>query len=152
MTICDKHNFYDRETDLPCKKCLKELGEYDEDVIWEDEEPIWENKINLNDLQQKFYIWLEHNFPNTTKDAQLIGVMEELGELSHAHLKLKQGIRGATVEKNLSEIKDSIGDIVIYLINYCNVSGLNFEECVQKASDEVLKRDWIKYPENGVNK
>ena len=30
MTMCDKHQFYDRVTDKPCKKCLQELGEYDE--------------------------------------------------------------------------------------------------------------------------
>jgi len=29
MTMCDKHQFYDRVNNRPCEECLKELGEYD---------------------------------------------------------------------------------------------------------------------------
>ena len=38
MTVCGKHKFYDKVTDLPCKECLIELGEpvmsvYDSDRL-----------------------------------------------------------------------------------------------------------------------
>ncbi len=39
-------------------------------------------------------IWIEHNFPGPDMPNSLLGVIEELGELTHAHLKSKQNIRG----------------------------------------------------------
>ena len=35
-------------------------------------------------LQEELNTWLNYNFPDTTSDKQLKGVMEELGELCHA--------------------------------------------------------------------
>jgi len=103
-----------------------------------------------NELQNRLQIWLNHNFPNTTSDQQFKGVVEELGELSHADLKGEQGIRGYDKTKTEEEIKDAVGDLVIYLCNYCTTKNINFKECVDIAFSEVIGRDWIKYPKNGV--
>jgi NTP pyrophosphatase (non-canonical NTP hydrolase) len=80
----------------------------------------------------------------------LLGLVEEVGELSHAHLKQEQGIRG-TVESYRSKKIDAVGDIVIFLANYCTQQGLSFEECVLSAWNEVKQRDWQKDPTNGTN-
>lgn len=109
--------------------------------------------LDLTKLQQDLDLWLNHNFPNTTSDKQLIGVMEELGELCHADLKQDQGIRGYNDPKITEvEIKDAVGDIVIYLVNYCNKKGISFEECVSLAATTVIKRDWIQNPLTGKAK
>lgn len=105
--------------------------------------------MNLTETQKNLNSWLEHNFPETTSDQQLKGVMEELGELCHADLKTAQGIRGYTQEKAQDEIMDAVGDIVIYLINYCNTRNISFRDSVGMAYSTVMKRDWIKDPTGG---
>lgn len=96
----------------------------------------------LSDFQYDLNEWLSHTFPDSTTDDQLIGIGEEFGELCHAHLKLKQKIR---MEENHEEnIKDAIGDITIFLINYCNKKKINFVDCVELAWVEIKNRDWRK--------
>jgi len=103
----------------------------------------------LTDFQNNLKSWLNYNFPDSTSDAQLKGVMEELGELCHADLKTEQNIRGYTEEKGKAEIEDAVGDIFIYLINYCNRKQISFCDCVNTAYCEIMKRDWQNNPENG---
>lgn len=45
----------------------------------------------------------------------VLGCVEEIGELTHAHLKESQGIRG-TKEQHEENAKDAIGDLTIYLL------------------------------------
>ena len=102
--------------------------------------------LDLKQLQREHREWLAHNVPNQLPHAALLGVQEEVGELSHAHLKMEQGIRGDK-EKHTADKKDAIGDIVIFLSSYCNTNGFDLEECVEDAWAHVKKRDWIKDPE-----
>jgi NTP pyrophosphatase (non-canonical NTP hydrolase) len=103
----------------------------------------------FKDLQEQSYAWIQHNFPNNNGDDPLFGIMEELGEVTHSHLKRKQNIR--TNENHEELIKDGIGDLVIYLCDYCNQNGLDLEECINIAANTAFSRDWIKYPVNGIN-
>jgi NTP pyrophosphatase (non-canonical NTP hydrolase) len=107
---------------------------------------------NLNNLQIDLKPWLFHNFPEATSDQQLKGVMEELGELCHADLKCEQKIRDYTSKKTDDAIKDAIGDLVIYLCNYCTTKGIVFNDCIDIAFNEIIKRDWVKYPIDGLLK
>ncbi len=63
--------------------------------------------------------WIAKNFPPGPDDIpgnnSILGCIEELGELAHAHLKRKQGIRG-TPEEHDAAAKDAIGDITVYLL------------------------------------
>jgi len=102
--------------------------------------------IDLDIIQKQHRIWTDHNFPNAPSDDSLIGAFEEMGELAHAHLKRKQGIRGNNHE---AEARDAIGDIIIYLLHYCTSNGWKMSDIIQETWDEVSKRDWIKNPENG---
>jgi len=105
--------------------------------------------VSLDVLQKEHKIWVDHNFPDQISHHGLLGVVEEVGELSHAHLKREQNIRG-TDEKHQLDIEDAIGDIVIYLASYCNTNGIDFDECVRDAWEEVKARDWQANPEDGV--
>jgi len=105
--------------------------------------------MDLNDLQKESKIWGDHNFPNQESWKPLLGIGEELGELNHAHLKLVQGIR---VGENLREKQlDAVGDIIIYLADYCNREDISLDKCVEYAWEEASKRNWIKFPKNGVS-
>lgn len=95
--------------------------------------------------------WLQHNFPNQLPHEALLGLIEEVGELAHAHLKFGQGIRGINELEYKHQATDAIGDIMIYLASYCNTNGIDMAKCLETAWKEVNKRDWIRYPTNGVN-
>jgi len=100
-------------------------------------------------LQSQVKEWTAHNFPFTLSHHPLLGAMEELGELAHAHLKNEQGIR--TDECHLENKCDAIGDIIIYLADYCNREGIDLQEAVAVTWAKVQKRDWIKDPKNGTD-
>jgi NTP pyrophosphatase (non-canonical NTP hydrolase) len=107
--------------------------------------------VDLVKLQQQVDKWHKYNFggENDLENAidNLLGVSEEVGELCHAILKHKQGIR--KTENHLENAKDAVGDIVIFLLNFCNRMEFSFSDCVQNAWDEVKDRDWVKYPGKG---
>jgi len=74
--------------------------------------------IPIPSIQTEVGTWATKNFGADRPAYQrLLGAMEELGELSHAHLKEEQNIRGT--EDHVADAKDAIGDIVIYLMDYC---------------------------------
>jgi NTP pyrophosphatase (non-canonical NTP hydrolase) len=112
--------------------------------------------FDLNKLQDKLERWTIANF-GPKKDRKpvayrtILGAYEELGELSHAHLKKEQGIRG-TEEEHDANARDAIGDTIFYLIDYCNLHGWNLEEILNETWENVRERDWTKERvENGKN-
>lgn len=109
-------------------------------------------------LQREILPWQQYNFDTRRPEPDLnlvahplIGLGEELGELCHAHLKQAQGIRG---DARALEAKgrDAVGDIVIYLADYCNARGWSLQDIVETTWGEVCQRDWVKFPENGRDK
>ncbi len=104
-------------------------------------------KLTLNEIQKEHKEWSWSNFGDINPTDLIVGIMEELGELSHSHLKESHSIR--TNEDHPSKIKDAIGDIVIFLIAYCNARGINFEDVVQETWAIVKQRDWKKNKETG---
>ncbi len=101
----------------------------------------------IKELQKEVDEWRNRNFPETTADHQLIGMFEEIGELSHAHLKEIQSIR--MNEDHELKAKDAIGDLLIYMIGYCSIRKFDIEQILTETWDQVKQRDWIKYPKNG---
>ncbi len=104
--------------------------------------------MNLSHFQNEHMAWLEKNFPQQQPHDPLLGLVEEVGELAHAHLKASQNIRGTPEEHRAAAI-DAIGDIVIYLASYCNTNGYDLESCVTHTWYKVHKRDWQKFPQDG---
>lgn len=132
--------------------------------------------MTLDELQEKLRAWADYNFPNALPYQPLLGVGEEVGELveatvaadadapasiaslfglvaalgrlNHAHLKADQGIRG-TPEQHRAAKMDSIGDILIYMADYCNKHHLSMRECLEMAWAAIKDRDWQRFPRNG---
>lgn len=94
---------------------------------------------SLNEMQDEQYEWSMRNFGPQSAMLPLLGVVEELGELAHAVLKREQGIRKD--ENHLHNEKDAIGDVCIYLMDYCNRRGFNLLQIVNTAWEEVRERD-----------
>ncbi len=45
------------------------------------------------EIQAEVRVWSQRNFQNAVPEHSWLGMLEELGELSHAILKRQQGIR-----------------------------------------------------------
>jgi NTP pyrophosphatase (non-canonical NTP hydrolase) len=60
---------------------------------------------------------------------QYVKLMEEAGELAQGLLK-----------KDAHEIKDAIGDIVVVLTNLAALEGMQIEECIDSAYNEIANR------------
>lgn len=97
--------------------------------------------MNLKQLQTEVGAWSRRNFPNNQPHHPLLGVSEETGELCHAHLKMEQGIRG-TKEEHQAAKEDAVGDIIIYLADYCERNGIDFDKSVDLTWGQVKARDW----------
>lgn len=76
-------------------------------------------KASVSEIQRALWDWQHRNFPqysdnnsNLYEDLKF-GVIEEMGELFHAVLKRKQGIRGTKAEHDAA-IRDAIGDMLVY--------------------------------------
>ena len=103
---------------------------------------------NLSELQRKSLIWQNRNFPMGKPYQPLLGALEELGELAHAHLKCEQGIRDTKQEDK----EDAVADVIIYLVDYCNRNNIDMQKTVVETWNKVSQRDWIKYPKDGTTK
>lgn len=114
--------------------------------------------MTFRQLQDEHRVWADRNFPDNKPHSPLLGVAEELGELAevviltsvvgrlaHSHLKSEQGIRG-NKEQHASKAKDAIGDMIIFLSNYCTRNGYDMQEIIETAWSEVKQRDWNKNP------
>jgi NTP pyrophosphatase (non-canonical NTP hydrolase) len=101
----------------------------------------------LRQLQIEQAEWSIRNELKQTSELMLLGVMEELGELSHSHLKDIQGIRSN--ENHRANKIDAIGDIVTYLAAYCNSEHIDLQEAVETTWNKVKQRNWIKNKTTG---
>lgn len=108
------------------------------------------SRLNWTMLQAELYPWAIHNFPNATPMQPFMGMVEELGELSHALLKKEQGIRG-TVEEHDEAIVDALADIAIYMADFANRNDINLQNVIERVWNKVSQRDWINFPKNGVS-
>jgi NTP pyrophosphatase (non-canonical NTP hydrolase) len=104
---------------------------------------------NLRQLQARQGVWQKKNFPGGDDTNPILGVVEEVGELAHAVLKARQGIRG-TIEEHEAAAMDAVGDIVIYLIALCNKRGWCFSDIVFATWAAVERRDWKADPKGGA--
>lgn len=100
----------------------------------------------LRVMQDERKLWAEKNFPGKGRDyTTLLGVVEEVGELAHAHLKAAEGIRYSTGEARQLKA-DAIGDTIVFLAAYCDENGFDLQACVVTAWNKVFMRDWVANP------
>ena len=92
----------------------------------------------LTEIYKEHGIWEAKNFPDSTADDNILGIIEEIGELAHAILKQKQGIR--TNENHTADIRDAVADIMIFLLGYVRkrksdlVLGIECEEDIEPVN------------------
>jgi len=120
-------------------------------------------EVGLAELQNEVGPWAEENFgdiddigrdinerrkrrkPGADVGAIFctLGVNEEAGELTHSVLKRAQGIREDEPGVGPEAEQDAVGDIIVYLADFCHRRGYNLAECVHRAwYDEVSEREW----------
>lgn len=104
----------------------------------------------LSQLQKERNEWVAHNFPDEGLLESVLGFAEEAGELVHHFLKHHQGIRGSQAE-HVEGMLDSVADGVIFGLGVGTHLNADFGQLVTMTWQQVQKRDWIKYPQNGVS-
>jgi len=109
-------------------------------------------RIVFGDLQGKIYKWATYNFPDTKPWQSLLGIIEETGELAHAHLKQSQNIRGP-VEKHVKDAQYAIGDIMIFMFNAASNNDIKITDVIlpQKLTDGFEQHDFIFHLVGNVN-
>jgi NTP pyrophosphatase (non-canonical NTP hydrolase) len=118
------------------------------------------------DLKQKeLHDWQAKNFPRDRYEAMrkeelidiiitlqvTLGMCEEVGEIAHAVLKGTQNIREGVDGIDKEKVGDGFGDVNIYGQQLMSELKLDAEKEIEKATNTVLARNWIKYPLTGIN-
>ncbi len=106
--------------------------------------------MEIEQYQMEVREWSKKNFGDQPSTNSLLGIMEELGELAHAHLKGIQGIRH-TPDEIHNMRGDALGDLFIYMCDYADRSGLWLEEVIETVWNKVKKRNWKEDKQNGPN-
>jgi len=93
-------------------------------------------------IEMKIIQWAEARkiIPNSTPEVQLLKAISEIGELADA-----------TIKNDQEAIVDSVGDVMVCLVNYCALQDLNLVDCMEVAYDQIKNRRGTLLP-NGVFK
>ncbi len=104
--------------------------------------------FDYSQFQDEHRKWALANFGDHQVTDPLLGIIEEKGELAHAVLKARQGIRGTVAEHNAKAL-DSIGDIMIYVADLFSCKGWSLAEEVEMAmtNRRVYVSEFMSVPE-----
>lgn len=96
--------------------------------------------MSYQDIELKIIRWAEDRkiIPNSTVLHQFTKGTSEWGELADAILK-----------NDHPKIVDSVGDVMVCLINACALADIDLVECMAHAYDEIKDRKGTLLP-NGV--
>lgn len=106
-------------------------------------------------LQKELFVWFKNNFwinnPQLSLKQQLIGIIEEHGELCHSILKKHQNIR--LTEKHDDNIKDAIGDILVYTVNAFSIIGVDLSsiQLNDEDTDKIFEVQFNNYFEKEID-
>lgn len=116
------------------------------------------DQLSFRDLQDQSNEWRESNFTINSDHLlqliagleQLLGMVEEIGEICHAELKRLQGIRGYTDDKVYRDaISDGVGDLLLFTAGYCTRRDLSMQDCAEYTWAKVRNRNWQSNPQDG---
>lgn len=97
------------------------------------------NNMTTNELIEEVGQWATKNF-GTVEEGRRIphyGLLEEVGEATHAILKNRQKIRGYEVEEFFKkELQDAFADTIIYLADYAYIHRAYFKFHMDKEKLE----------------
>jgi hypothetical protein len=96
--------------------------------------------MTFDELHARVIMWSRDRqiIPNSTATAQYLKAASEMGELADALAK-----------KDLDATSDAVGDVLVCLINFCELSGLDIVQCLEGAYNEIKDRKGFLMP-NGV--
>jgi NTP pyrophosphatase (non-canonical NTP hydrolase) len=89
----------------------------------------------LKQLQEEQRPWVKHNFGDRPTHQPLLGIVEEIGELSEA---LERLVREGGKEVTFTEIKDALADITIFLVDYASAVGWDMEFIEKESEPRAL--------------
>jgi NTP pyrophosphatase (non-canonical NTP hydrolase) len=75
-------------------------------------------------------------------------IVGAIGRLNHAQLKGEQAIRH-TPEEIKAKKADAVGDLLIYLSDFCTMADLDMGDCAHVTWSQVIERDWAASPMTG---
>ncbi len=118
----------------------------------------------LQQIQDEIREWADRNFKDNQSKAPgvtygtplgsiapLLGIVEEVGELSHCVLKRHQGIRGYDEnDKYFTERDDALADIMVYLCDFAGREKVDLDYVLNKVWAKVQLRDWQKNKANAA--
>lgn len=99
--------------------------------------------IDLDEIQTEHNQWQRETFPAATAEDKLLGLVEEVGELCHAHTKGKQQNK-YTPDQVQRMKKDAAGDIFFFLLGFCSFEGIPIEDVINDTWQEVRERKYEK--------
>ena len=91
-------------------------------------------------VEMKIIQWAEARkiIPNSNPETQLLKAVSEMGELADA-----------TIKNDKEAIVDSVGDVMVCLVNYCALQDINLVDCMEVAYDQIKNRRGTLLP-NGI--
>ena len=93
--------------------------------------------MSFESTQLEIIRWAEARriIPNSTPTAQFMKAVSEMGELSDALTKNDMGY-----------IRDSVGDVLVCLINMCALLDINIVSCLDGSYEEIKDRKGTMLP------
>lgn len=95
-------------------------------------------KHSYSEIEMLVVQWAEARriIPNATPASQLMKMASEFGELCDAEGK-----------KDMPEIRDAVGDVVVCLINYCALKDIDLVQCLNGAYEQIKNRTGTLMPD-----
>lgn len=95
-------------------------------------------EISFEVVQDLIVVWARERkiIPNATPVSQLLKAVSEMGELCDAEGK-----------KDTDAIVDAVGDVMVCLINYCELRGIDITLCLYEAYNQIKDRKGTLMPD-----
>ena len=122
-----KESMFNKSRSYVYNKALYEAGPFQKQADID----IVKNNNDTFNIFNLIRSWAEVRgiFDKGNSHTQYVKLMEEAGELAQALLK-----------KDMPEVKDAIGDMVVVLTNLAHLEGFTIEECIDSAYIEIINR------------
>jgi len=93
-------------------------------------------QVDWNKLRDEVHEWSLLNFGKQPSEYRILGLHEEQGELCRVVLKRRQAIRDE--QSRFDDEWDAIGDIAIYLMDYCGAEEVDIIAPLEDKSSLII--------------